>query len=159
MPAPQARTLSDVRSLLRYNRWANDRLLATMQAADAPPERAVELFSHLLRTQDVWFGRVQDTDHAGLDFWVNEGLAGCAERVEASANRWQTVLNERAANNLDQPVVYTNSSGTTFETPLQDLLTHVVNHGTHHRAQIALLLREADIPPPATDYIFFVREA
>ena len=59
---------------------------------------------------------------------------------------------------LDAPVAYTNSSGTAFETPLRDILTHVVNHGTHHRAQIALVLREAGIAPPATDYIYFVRE-
>jgi uncharacterized damage-inducible protein DinB len=34
----------------------------------------------------------------------------------------------------------------------------VVNHGTHHRAQIALLLREAEIAPPATGYIYYLRE-
>ena len=159
MPASQTRTVADFRSLFRYTRWANDRVLRAMQAADPAPKRAVELLSHLLRAQDVWFGRIEKTDHATLDLWVDESLAACAERAEASAQRWQTVLDGRAATDLDQPVAYTNSKGTHFETPLRDLLSHVVNHSTHHRAQIALVLREAGIAPPATDYIFFVRDA
>jgi uncharacterized damage-inducible protein DinB len=158
MPTPQARTAGDFRSLFRYTRWANSRVLTAMQAVDAAPDRAVELFSHLLRAQNLWFGRVEGTDHANVALWVDEALAACAERAEASARRWRTVLDERAAHDLDQPIAYTNSKGTSFETPLRDLLSHVVNHGTHHRAQVALVLREADIVPPPTDYIFFVRE-
>jgi uncharacterized damage-inducible protein DinB len=157
MSTPQARPAADVQSLVQYTHWANDRILSTMQAADAVPARAVELLSHLLRVQDVWAGRVQNTDHAHLDLWGQEDLSACADRLAASSERWQTVLDERA-DGLDRPIAYTNSTGTAFETPLRDLLTHVVNHGTHHRAQIALVLREADIAPPATDYIFFVRE-
>jgi uncharacterized damage-inducible protein DinB len=159
MPASQTRTVADFRSLFRYTRWANDRVLHTMRSTDAPPARAVELFSHLLRAQDVWFGRIEKTDHATLDLWVDESLAACAERAEASTRRWKTVLDGRTAPDLDQPIAYTNSKGTHFETPLRDLLSHVVNHSTHHRAQIALVLREAGIAPPATDYIFFVRDA
>jgi len=130
-----------------------------MQAAGAVPARAVELLSHLLRVQDVWFGRVEGTAHADLALWVDEDLAACAERAGTSMARWQSMLKERSGNALDQPVVYTNSTGTRFETPLRDLCRHVVNHSTHHRAQIALVLREADVAPPPTDYIFFVRDA
>lgn len=155
-PVPAA---ADVQSLFRYTRWANARMLDTMQAADAVPGRAVELLSHLLRTQNVWYGRVEDTSHAGLALWADEDLAACADRAEASAERWHSVLDDRAPEDLGQPIGYTNSKGTRFETPLRDILRHVVNHGTHHRAQSALVLREAGIAPSPTDYIFFVREA
>jgi len=158
MPASQARTAADFRSLFRYTRWANDRVLDTMQAAGVVPERAVELLSHLLRAQDVWYGRIEKTDHADLDFWGKDSLPAGAERAEASARRWDTALDGWTGEDLDRSIAYTNSKGTRFETPLRDLLSHVVNHGTHHRAQIALLLREAGIAPPATDYIFFVRD-
>ena len=150
---------ADLPSLFRYTRWANARVLGTMQEADAVPARAVELLAHLLRVQDVCYGRVEGTSHADLDLWVDEGLAACADRAEASAERWQSVLDDWAAGEAAQSVGYTNSKGTRFETPLRDILQHVVNHGTHHRAQIALVLREAGLVPPPTDYIFFVREA
>jgi len=157
MSPPSSRPAADVAPLFSYTRWANERVLDTLQSAETLPERARELFSHLLRTQDVWYGRVADTDHADLDFWATDPLPACAERLDASTRRWHTVLDERAGA-LDQPVSYTNSSGTPFETPLRDICTHVVNHGTHHRAQIALVLREAGIEPPATDYIYYLRE-
>ncbi|WP_263785688.1 DinB family protein [Salinibacter grassmerensis] len=73
--------------------------------------------------------------------------------------RWQSMLDERSDNTLDQPTVYTNSEGTRFETPLRDLCRHAVSHSTHHRVQIALVFREADIAPPPTGHIFFARDA
>lgn len=129
-----------------------------MRAAEDVPERAMELFGHLLRAQDLWYGRVQDTAHAELSLWAEDDLSACVERAEASARRWRTVLENVVADDLDRPVAYTNSKGTSFETPLRDILSHIVNHGTHHRAQIALVLRDVGIAPPPTDYIFFVRE-
>ena len=157
MPLPTADTPAGRFPLLQYTRWANGRVLDALQSADAVPERILELMSHLLRTQDVWYGRVANTNHARFDFWAVDDLDTCADRAEASMERWRALVADRA-DHLDQPVTYTNSSGTEFETPLRDILQHVVNHGTHHRAQIALLLREAGISPPATDYIYFVRE-
>lgn len=156
MPIPSAPT-ADVQTLFRYTEWANARVLDTMQAADGVPDRAIELFSHLLLAQDVWYGRVAGTEHATLDLWETESLAASADRFDASMQRWQTVLAERG-DALDDPIAYTNSKDIAFETPLRDIFTHVVNHGTHHRAQIALTLREAGIAPPATDYIFYLRE-
>ncbi|MFB6272874.1 MAG: DinB family protein [Salinibacter sp.] len=118
----------------------------------------MELFSHVLRAQDVWYGRVENTDHATLDLWSDEDLSACVDRLEPTTRRWQAVLHERAPHDLDQPIAYTNSQGTAYETSLRDILSHVVNHGTHHRAQIALVLREAGVAPPVTDYIYFLRE-
>jgi uncharacterized damage-inducible protein DinB len=158
MPPPQPRTADEFARLFRYNRWASARVLDTLQSVNGGPERAVELFSHLLRAQDMWYGRVEGTDHANLDLWATDTLPACADRLDDSTRRWETVLDDRAGD-LNQPIAYENSKGTAFETPLRDILTHVVNHGTHHRAQIALVLRNADVAPPATDYIFYLREA
>lgn len=158
MPSPSTRTAGDFLSLFQYTRWANDRILETMRGADEVPARTIELFGHLLRAQDIWYGRVQDTHHATLSLWAEEDLSACAERSVKSDRRWQDLLGDTTTADLDRPVSYTNSKGTPFETPLRDILSHVINHSTHHRAQIALLLRDADIAPPATDYIYFVRE-
>ena len=159
MSSPSPRPTDDFDLLFRYNRWASARVLDSLQSADDVPDRAVELFSHLLRAQDLWYGRVQDTEHADRVLWATDPLPVCAERLEASSARWRRLLDDVSADDLDRPVSYTNTSGTTYETPLRDILVHVVNHGTHHRAQIALLLREADITPPATDYIFYRRDS
>lgn len=157
MQSPSTPDVGDVVSLFQYTRWANERVLETMQAADAVPDRAVELFSHLLRAQDIWFGRVKDTEHADLSLWVEEDLTACAKRLEESMQRWQSLLDDVTTDDLAEPTAYTNSKGTRYETTLREIFTHVVNHGTHHRAQIALVLRDAGIAPPPTDYIYFLR--
>ncbi len=154
LPASPA---ADIDTLFAYTEWAHTLMLDTMQGADDVPDRAVELFSHLLRAQDLWYGRVADTEHATLDLWITESLSDCADRLDDSTQRWRTLLDERTGA-LDQPVSYTNSKGIAFETPLRDIVMHVVNHGTHHRAQIARVLRDAGIAPPATDYIFYRRD-
>lgn len=152
-----SRPLTDIRTLFDYNRWANERVLDALQNVDPVPNRAQELFSHVLRAQDHWYARVAGTDHNTIDLWATDPLSDCAERLQASTQRWQTVLDERAEDGPDPPIVYTNSRGTRYENTLRDICTHVVNHGTHHRSQIALVLRQADIAPPATDYIFYLR--
>jgi len=149
---------TDFRTLFRYAHWANDRLIGAMKDADGVPERATELLAHLLRARDVWYGRIQDTDHADLNLWVDVGLQACVRRANASDRRWGEVLDGHIPEKLDQPIAYTNSKGHSFRTALEDVLVHVLNHGTHHRGQIALVLREGGIAPPATDYIVFLRE-
>jgi uncharacterized damage-inducible protein DinB len=42
---------------------------------------------------------------------------------------------------------------------LASLMQHLVNHSTYHRGQIALMLRQLDAVPPATDFVVFLREA
>ena len=37
-------------------------------------------------------------------------------------------------------------------------MLHVVNHSSYHRGQMALLLGQEGKSPPATDYIFYLRE-
>lgn len=158
MPSFSDRTRSDFVALFDYGNWANDRVLHVLQSAEAVPDRAIELFSHLLRSQDRWYGRVRDTEHEHLNIWVEEDLSDCARRAEATARRWDKLLDGLTRAALDESVAYKSTKGISFETPLRDILSHVVNHGTHHRAQIALVLREAEIAPPPTDYIFYVRE-
>ncbi|MMZ69323.1 DinB family protein [compost metagenome] len=58
---------------------------------------------------------------------------------------------------LKEQIHYRTSNGESFATSIEDILTHVALHGSYHRGQIAASLRMAEIAPPATDYIFFVR--
>lgn len=158
MSVPSPDRHDDFGTLLDYNRWATSRILDVMQGVSGFPDRALELLSHLLRSQDVWYGRVRQTHHAELEFWTIDSFSTCVERFENSTRRWAHLVREVAANDPEMTIQYTNSNGTRFETSFRDILTHVVNHGTHHRAQIALVLRKAEIVPPPTDYIFYVRE-
>src|SRR5262249_22524764 len=46
----------------------------------------------------------------------------------------------------------------TIYVPLVQLMQHVANHSTYHRGQIALMLRQVDAGPIATDFHVFLVE-
>ena len=71
---------------VRYNSWANRRvgeMLAAPKGAEL--ERSLQLFSHLLRAERVWLGRIHATPDAALPLWETDALAVCRERLEANA--------------------------------------------------------------------------
>jgi uncharacterized damage-inducible protein DinB len=61
------------------------------------------------------------------------------------------------ADPFDKRITYETTEGRTFSNTLQDILFHVINHSTHHRAQIAADFRANGLEPLALDYIFYKR--
>jgi uncharacterized damage-inducible protein DinB len=157
--------------LFHYNDWANRKTIDALaalgnsghDAASAPKharfEQALALLSHLLRAQVVWLGRVQASEDAALPFWEQDTLDACTARSADGTRRWLAFLEQCTPEDFAGAVSYTNSQGRAFSSTLREIATHVINHSTHHRAQIARLLREAGATPPATDYIFYARSS
>ena len=145
--------------LFRYTRWADEQVLDALEAAGAPERdelaAAMELISHSLRAQTMWLTRVTGTGDPP-DLWTTDDLATCRQRSTECTEQWLGVL--ASTDDLSAPVTYRNTKGTSFSTPLHVIVDHVVNHATHHRAQIARCLRQAGESPPATDYISYARE-
>lgn len=146
--------------LYNYDAWASRSVLDVLSRHTEAQHHgdALKLFSHLLGAQELWYARIAGDDYSGLEVWPDYNLEKCRELLPALDGRWHELItkNESA---LDRIIEYQNSSGVPFETALSDILYHVVIHGQHHRAQIAKVLREDDIKPPATDFIFFTRSA
>jgi uncharacterized damage-inducible protein DinB len=53
---------------------------------------------------------------------------------------------------------YTTLGGQPYSNTLWHLMAHVVNHGTQHRSELALLLTKLGHSPGDIDLISFVRE-
>ena len=152
--------------LFRFDAWAN-RAVAAALASDAArgsgvdPVRvgeAARLFAHLTRAAEVWLGRVEGTEAAGLPIWPDDtDVTASAARGARAAAGWQARLRAASDAGLGRGVRYTNSRGERFETALAEIAAHVVTHGSHHRGQVARLLREAGLAPPALDLIAYAR--
>jgi uncharacterized damage-inducible protein DinB len=56
-------------------------------------------------------------------------------------------------------VFYIDRGGNSWRQPLNQLVLHVVNHGTHHRGQIAGFLRAMGHVPPSLDLDGYYRDA
>ncbi len=137
--------------LLSYDSWANKRILNTI-ATTAQNSECLKLMSHVLQAQQVWAHRVLDKEPI-LEIWPTYTLKECYNLLVEN-----NVLFIEVGAQMEEIIEYKNSKGVVFSNKVADILQHLIIHGQHHRAQIAFLLRQNEIEPPITDYIFFLRE-
>ena len=144
--------------MFSFDNWANQRILKALEALPEldPASPPATLFSHVLTAEEVWLARLIGRPYRGHTFWPELDPASWPQRLAAINEQWLTFL-DAASTDLDTYYTYYNSKGGTFETSLRDIVTHLIIHGQHHRAQIALHLRAMGQEPPPTDFIYFTR--
>lgn len=71
---------------------------------------------------------------------------------------WVTLLDQLTDEKLNQNLVYRTTQGVEFQTPIREVLTHLLMHSAYHRGQVAAAVREAGGKPAATDYVVFLRQ-
>ncbi len=72
--------------------------------------------------------------------------------------RWEEWAASLTDADLARVVPYKAMNGTPYETPVWQIVLHVVNHATLHRGQVMAMLRQLGVAPPPTDLIFYYRE-
>ncbi|MGH9399361.1 MAG: DinB family protein [Thermoanaerobaculia bacterium] len=140
-----------------WNHWANRETLASLERAGQPPPRALALLAHLVGTEHLWHARLQG-EKSRLAVWPDLALAACREEIAKLEGIWRGALGELTPDGLGRKVSYVNSKGESWESGVEDILMHVVFHGSYHRGQIAKLMREGGFEPAYTDYIHAVRQ-
>lgn len=155
-PAPDEHGRSvSLERLLEHLQWADRQVLGALRGA--PPEpAALELFAHVVGAEETWLSRLEGRMPRAA-VWPRltlEETAALAEQVHAGLAEWLARAGEDV---LAAEITYTNSAGLEFTSRAADIWLHVVLHGTYHRGQIALLLRQDGAAPAPTDYIAWVR--
>jgi len=154
---------------------------AQQSSQPAPPSvqaallssRAVALLAHLLASSQAWLLRCEGESSAGVDLWPEVvGGNGLGPDAEVAENQVRLSSLEEAIDNnhrawikfleresdFERMVHYHNQSNKAYSNGLSDLLSHVLNHGTHHRAQIGQLLKAEGLEKlPPMDYIAYLR--
>ena len=145
--------------LFAYDNWANEQVLLSLQEnldQIDQADQAVKYYAHIAGAQDLWYRRIKGKSQDDLEVWPDYDLPVALQKVTTLYEQWQQLVKNNRSD-LERIISYQNSKGTPYDTPLADILHHVIIHGQHHRAQIAKLLRNAKIDPPATDFIYFSR--
>jgi uncharacterized damage-inducible protein DinB len=142
--------------LLSYDRWANQTVIEKIAPIYDQSEAIAKTMSHVLNAQQIWLSRAKSQSSL-VDVWAVHAFEELLPMLEAQIAAWTNFLLSRTDIELITPIVYHNTSGQQFETPVIAMLTQVINHGTHHRAQISQQLRQHGIQPVQLDYIAFSR--
>lgn len=149
--------LEHFKDLLAYTSWADGVMLANAYGWAEAPEACRKFLAHITAAQQEWLARVDTQRSRPESVWPGWGIAECGLRSKAVHSGWRCFLDTAKEERLAAPVGYNNLSGQPFSTPLQDILMHVVNHSTYHRAQVAMEARMAGCNVPGTDYIIYSR--
>ena len=139
--------------LNEYNRWANRRVLDGLKNQTVP-EKALALLSHVVLAESVWQMRLNEEPVSSGVFDVLS-LEEIEEMMNRNEARWTSLL--ESTEDYNRKIDYKMLNGTPVQSSISDVLTHIFNHGTYHRAQIASLLRMFGLEPASTDFISFSR--
>jgi uncharacterized damage-inducible protein DinB len=143
--------------LFRFNDWANQRLLITIKNHQVQDEKILTLMSHIISAEIIWLNRIKNLPTSPFPLWEKYKLSELLTMNMESSNNWLNFVEANRSESFSEMIDYKNIEGKSFETLLQDIMIHVVNHGTHHRSQVSNLLKEKGIDSPPLDFIVFTR--
>lgn len=161
--------------LYEYGRWANNRILRAVSALT--PEqftrdlgggfRSVrDTLVHMVGGEWGWIAYFKEPFPSPTllaDLWARHDALFTAEAFPDVAEvqvKWAEVAREQAEfvrGVTNESLVRTLPLGTAQVT-LGQLMQHLANHSTYHRGQIALMLRQLGVKPPAADFHVFLAE-
>lgn len=143
--------------LFNYDQFANKAILKVINDA-GEPEPAVKLMAHLLAAQQIWLNRCKGLPAIGGALWPDWKADTFEKLIDDNHTAWIDFISGLEPEDFQNIIPYKNSRGDGYENKIEDILAHVINHGTHHRAQMGQQLKLAGVENlPITDYIFYIR--
>lgn len=138
---------------LAYMKWADDLLLAAVQANMPSP---LEILEHIFMAERIWLARIEGR--------IDQRQFQPPSGAEALAAEWEDLHRQwlqwaEAQTDWAQVIAYKTLAGVESSSPIWQIVLHVANHGSYHRGQVAATLRAASFTPPGTDLIAWYRLA
>jgi uncharacterized damage-inducible protein DinB len=158
--------LEVIRGLYDYNEWANNHALEAASALTeeefsrklgASFESVEGNLAHIMGAQVIWLERWTDgaNQRPVLEFQKTRGLSTIREAFAQSHHGLCAFVASLTDGQLDETLAYKDSAGRPHERVMWQLMAHVVNHGTHHRAETAMAMAALGKPMRELDYTFF----
>jgi uncharacterized damage-inducible protein DinB len=154
-----------ITQLYDYHGWANHKLLTHLaefpeavlfEGVENSFPNVAETFGHIYTVDKTWLLRIRG-EHVEK---IEPTLFGSLEDLRGSFlqlhNEFRSYLALQP--NCEKAVTYHNTSGKAFTNSIEEIVQHVVNHGTYHRGNIASILRQLGLVSVATDYVVYLRE-
>jgi uncharacterized damage-inducible protein DinB len=148
--------INHYKRLFDYDFWANTRVIEVIEKNSYGNTKVELLFSHILNSQQVWFHRINSKSN-GIDPWEIIEPPYFRDIMNNVHNSWAEYLSGLKPKGLSATISYENSSGEKFKNKLSDILSHLLNHSTYHRAQISSIIKSSGYTPAITDYIAYAR--
>jgi uncharacterized damage-inducible protein DinB len=112
---------------------------------------------HIMTVQDVWYGRIhgdQRTMQRAADFPTKEDIRRHWDTIE---QLWRGYVERMTEDTLMEVVVAKTSRGEIFHERVWEIIMHLVNHSTDHRAQLLAAMHKVGAETMPQDWILYSR--
>jgi uncharacterized damage-inducible protein DinB len=158
----------DAERLFDYTVWANHRVMRAA-ATLAPDDFRRDLgashggvrgtLAHILSAEWIWLERFKGVNPTRM---LDEGdypdVVALRDRWAVIEEHRRTWLESLRPDALAETLRYRDTKGNEHAQPLWQVVQHVANHGSYHRGQVVLMLRQLGAKPVSTDLLFWDRE-
>jgi uncharacterized damage-inducible protein DinB len=153
------------RTLHAFEVWANARSLTSLETVPAGNRgtpaflRASQLLPHNTLARQVWLWRIQERVYDNPKDWFPAwSIEETRARMVDVDAQWTAYLGALTDSELARQNHYSSSEGVRYVSTIHEIITHVFNHSTYHRAQIARIVHESGGQRASTDFIAFSRK-
>jgi uncharacterized damage-inducible protein DinB len=144
--------------LFRHNVWANQLLFDTCEGLSGAQLDATVVGTfgsirntllHVVGAQERYVAALAETGPVSV-IRERDPFPSLAELRDGARTSGEALI-ELAAQSQPGAIVTTTLRGEGYTLPIWLLLVQAINHGTEHRAQIAAILTQQGLDPPAMD--------
>ena len=161
-------TVKDLETLYDYGYWADRKLFEVISRI--PPEQFTQSVGgalgsirntlvHIMSAEWGWLERCGGPKRGpklnANDYPTVESVRETWSKIEQYTRKFLSKLND---DDIARNAEYLNDKGEKRAMPLGELMQHAANHGTHHRGQVAMILRLLDHTPGNFDILFYYAE-
>jgi uncharacterized damage-inducible protein DinB len=141
-----------LKELFDYNLHCNRELITLFKNNESQvSENSLKLFSHILNAHQIINHRILG-EELTCAVWEIRPLENLEE---INQNNHDKTLQLLKTEDPERIIEYKTSKGFALSNSVRDMIFHVVNHSTYHRAQIASDVKQSGIVPLPTDFIFY----
>jgi uncharacterized damage-inducible protein DinB len=141
--------------LYQYNAWANKRVIGALIRQQVNDEKILTLLGHVVAAQFLWLHRIKGLPAPDVKLWGTYSLDQLVTMAETAGKQWLEFV--ESTDNFDREMTYRNYVNEPYTNNVENIMIHLVNHSSYHRAQIAMLLRQKGFEPINTDFITYDR--
>lgn len=155
--------LTHFRTLLTYEREANARVIASLRSIPEPnrnsdtAKRARGIFGHVQNARHLWLSRLGGCKPRAWVMFPDLPIDALDDDARVLDSLWQNYLAGLSDADLPRDIEYQSTDGSRFRSTIGEILTHVFNHSTYHRGQVAMLVTQSGGERASTDYIAVTR--
>ncbi len=148
---------------LNYKKWADERTLRAIELIDksAFPDTyafVLQQLNHMIIVEELFNSRLtsQPAPHESTNSELVPEFPELERRLLASCDWYSSFASN--LKNTEEKVIFAFADGKRGMMTAQEILFHIINHGSYHRGSIAHSLDMASVPHPVDGYGIYIHE-